>query len=69
MKAIVTTIKGYEVECNVKRDRNKLILEFDNIHNVVPYPILGVGDFNVNLKPTEKEIGCGDCNTCMTPIC
>lgn len=60
----------YEVECEVKKDCGKLILDFSNTTKHVPYPFLRTGEFTIKLEPTEEEIGCcGDCNTCLTPIC
>jgi hypothetical protein len=64
---IITETNTYEAE--ITRDHNKLIITFNNEHNVVPYPVISKCKFDVIIKPTEEEIGCGSCNTCLTPLC
>ena len=69
MKAIIKNKEGYEIECKVTRDKNKLTLEFNNEHNVVPYPVIKNCGFQLELKPDDEEIYCGSCDTCLSPIC
>jgi hypothetical protein len=59
-------IREYEV--NISKDKNKLILEYPN-QKYFPWDTLSACEFQVNIKPTEDEIYCGDCDTCLTPIC
>lgn len=70
MKAIVKNNNGFEDECSITKDGNKLIIEFTNKHDIVPYPLIRYAEFTVEVKPIEEEIGCcNDCNKCLTPIC
>lgn len=78
MKAVVKVINEltpYEVECEVVRDGNKLVLEFAynrGAQDVVPHPVidhLWKKGVTVQLVKDGQEPECGDCNTCLTPIC
>jgi hypothetical protein len=72
MKAIITLKDNTKYECQVKKDMNELTLIFlqdSSKSKCVPWSILKTGKFNVDFQPTEEEIGCGDCDTCLTPIC
>lgn len=69
MKAIVKNNEGQEIECKITRDKNKLLLEFENEQNIVPWTVIKNSEFKVTLEPTEDEISCGSCDHCLTPIC
>ena len=65
----------YEAKCEVTRDGNKLIIEFDKVFghtDIVPYPVidhLGKDGVTFQFVKDDKEPECGDCNKCLTPIC
>jgi len=54
-------------KAHLSRDKNILSLEFEG--DVVPYPVLSKKSFTIRLEIPEEEVGCGECDTCITPIC
>lgn len=69
MKAEITLSDGKKYNCQITKDNNKLILNFEKT-KLVPYGLLAKGQFNINIQLTDPEINCtGCCDTCLTPIC
>jgi len=68
MKSKIVLENGNEYECEISKTLNKLKLVFDD-SKYVPWEILRNGSFTVNIQAEEDDIGCGKCETCLTPIC
>ena len=68
MKTKIVLNSGEEYECEISKNMNELTLTF-NDGKYVPWKILRMGNFTVDIQAKEEEIGCGKCETCLTPIC
>ena len=51
----------------IEHDKESLILTFGNPDEI--WTPLRTGEFSVHLIVEDDDIGCGKCDTCLTPIC
>ena len=68
MKAKIVLKSGEEYDCEISKNMNELKLTFSN-EEYVPWEILRTGNFITDIQVKEDNIGCGECSTCLTPIC
>jgi hypothetical protein len=52
---------------DIAHDGKQVILTFPSEQAALNH--IKTCSFRVKLLPEEEDIGCGDCNTCLTPIC